>query len=156
MGYLVAGYAEAKPLYKIQLDPTMSLAGYANIQIDRPLAANLSAGMMGWHRAETNGLFAQPQSLTSLGVRLDWFDRGVFESGWHTNAMIKVDLVDAEYARVRYKVTQSYQRVRSDFYLNLGIGFQAIQAGNGVAQEDSGDYSAWLLPAWEFSIGRAF
>lgn len=147
------GYADT-PKYKIQLDPSMVLAGYANVQVDRAISETVSVGGMLWH-LDDNSWSNYDGSETSFGVRVEWFENDVFASGWHSNAMVKVDLENADYARTRFKLTQTYQWVPQDFLINLGIGVQFISESE-QAQRDLYEYQSWMLPAWEFSIGRAF
>jgi len=148
------GPVSADPNYKIQIDPAMSLVGYANVQLDREITPVLSAGIMVWHLDARS--WATFDDETSLGVRLDWFDRGVFEEGWHSNAMIKVDFDAEEYTRSRLKLTQSYQIVRSSLYMNMGIGVQFVMEPEDDEVSIYSQYQSWMIPAWEISIGRAF
>lgn len=140
--------------YKIQLDPTMAAAGYANLQVDRAINPVLSAGLMAWHLDRRSWGYNTVEE-SSYGIRIDWFEQGVFESGWHSNAMVKVDLEDGRYARTRVKLTQTYQFHRGTVYVNLGIGAQFVSEADAVRNELY-QYRSWLLPAWEFSVGRAF
>lgn len=142
---------EADPAWKVRIDPVMALADYANIEVDRQVADNLSVGLMLWHHAADS---FYSDDLSSAGIRLDWFDRDVFTSGWHSNLILKSDWTGAEVDRWRLKGTQTYQWDWSDFYLNAGIGVQWV-SGN---QANGGyyNYESWLLPAWEISIGRSF
>lgn len=152
---LVSPLAMAEsPSYKIQLDPSMALAGYANVQVDRAISETLSLGLMLWHFDEESWSNYDAEE-SSMGVRIDWFEDGVFDRGWHSNAMVKVDLENAQYARTRLKLTQSYQLVRGGVYVNLGIGVQFVSESD-LVQNDLYEYQSWMLPAWEFSVGRAF
>lgn len=146
-------FAES-PSYKIQLDPSMALAGYANVQVDRAISDTVSLGVMFWH-FDDESWTNYDGNETSMGVRIDWFEDGVFDRGWHSNAMVKVDLENAQYARTRLKLTQSYQLVRGGVFVNLGIGVQFVSESDQV-QSDLYEYQSWMLPAWEFSVGRAF
>lgn len=144
----------AEPLYKVQIDPTMALADYANIQVDRQITPTVSAGVMLWHHDRES--WSGGDDRTSVGVRLDWFDTGVFEQGWHSNAMVKVDLDKGDYARTRLKLTQSYQLERNQFFFNIGIGAQFVIEADTSEDTVYNNYQSWLLPAWEISIGRSF
>lgn len=140
--------------HKIHLDPVFAAAGYANVQLDRSISPTVSAGAMLWHLDEQSWGY-QGAEETSIGVRIDWFESGVYASGWHSNAMLKVDLEDGRYARTRLKLTQTFQFARGGMYANLGIGAQLVGEADWVSN-GLYEYRSWLLPAWEFSIGRAF
>lgn len=140
--------------YKIHIDPTMALAGYANVQLDRRVTSDLTAGVMVWHQ-DAASWSSSGLAQTSVGMRVDWFEQDAFASGWHTNAMVKVDLDNGRYARSRLKFTQTYQLARQDVYFNLGIGVQFV-AESDQAENDLYEYLSWMLPAWEFSVSRSF
>ena len=149
-------FGESSPHYKVQLDPFMAAAGYVNLQVDREVSPVLSVGLMGWYLDKDSWGNSTEQSDTSVGVRIDWFERGVFERGWHSNAMVKLDFEGADYARSRLKLTQSYQFVGAGVFIKLGIGAQFVAESSNA---DSGlyrNYQSWMLPAWEVSVGRAF
>jgi hypothetical protein len=148
--------AKEAPSYKLHIDPVMALAGYANIQLDKAIHSSVSIGGMVWHLDDSSwGGFSNNQE-TSLGVRIDWFETGVFQKGWHSNAMIKGDWLDSDYARTRVKLTQTYQFVGADLFVNLGIGAQFILESGGLDDTLYSDYQSWMLPSWEFSVSRAF
>jgi hypothetical protein len=151
---LAAAHARGEPLHKVQLDPLMVAAGYANIQIDREIGPTLSAGLMVWHLDDQSWGLRNEES--SFGVRIDWFEEGVFQQGWHSNAMVKVDLEEGAYARTRLKLTQTYQLVRSSYFVNLGIGAQFVAESQSLGSNEYYGYQSWMLPSWEFSVGRAF
>jgi hypothetical protein len=148
--------AQDTPSYKLHIDPIMALAGYANVQLDKAITPTLSIGGMVWHLdADSWGGFSDTQE-TSVGVRIDWFERGVFEKGWHSNAMIKGDWLDAGYARTRVKLTQTYQFVGETVFVNVGIGAQFIVESDTDENTLYSDYQSWMLPSWELSVSRAF
>ncbi|WP_196159556.1 hypothetical protein [Reinekea sp. G2M2-21] len=156
-GLLGAGSALAEqPDYKVHIDPTMAAAGYANVQLDRQISSMVSAGLMFWHLDDASWGSFDNQDETSIGVRLDWFEEGVFASGWHSNAMVKVDLQSARYARTRLKLTQTYQVLWRDIYANFGIGVQFLVESEQMSDSRYDGFQSWMLPAWEIAIGRAF
>lgn len=142
----------AEPVWKVRMDPALALADFPNLEIDRAVGDTLSIGLMLWHH-DRNDLIGRSQ--TSAGVRMDWFERSVFGSGWHSNLILKADWNEAELDRWRLKGTQTYQWAWGRFFFNAGIGAQLIM-GSGTAEEGYYDYESWLLPAWEISVGRAF
>lgn len=156
-GLLGAGSVLAEqPVYKVQIDPTLAAAGYANLQVDRLISPTVSAGLTFWHLDDASWGSFDNQNETSMGVRLDWFEEGVFATGWHSNAMVKVDLQDARYARTRLKLTQTYQVLWHDIYANFGIGVQFLAESEQVSDSRYDGFQSWMLPAWEIAIGRAF
>lgn len=151
----ISSSAFGKDHYKIQLDPTLSLLNYANIQVDRSVTDSVSIGAMYWYFHDRNGE-ETTETESSVGARVDWFDRGVFERGWHSNGMVKVDFEEGVYARTRLKLTQTYQLAFSSFYINLGIGAQFVDESEDIDDSLYSTYRSWLMPAWEFSLGRSF
>lgn len=152
---LPASLVCAEPAWKVRIDPLMTVADFPNLEIDRAISSTVSLGASAWHH---DGDWYSTRGITSLGVRLDWFDRGVFDAGWHTNVITKADFDDSGPARLRLKGTQTYQWVWSDFLVNAGIGIQLVadldDRSNG--QNSSFSSGGWVYPAWELSIGRAF
>ncbi|MEJ2043939.1 MAG: hypothetical protein P8X74_03155 [Reinekea sp.] len=141
--------------WKINTDPLMALAGYVNLQLDYALNNDLSTGVMLWYQDDDTWTTHSDTNKFSAGIRLDWYDEGVFSKSWHSNIMVKTDFENFSYARSRLKLTQSYQVVAADIFINIGIGAQI------VFEPESADsiysYSqTGVVPAWEFSIGRAF
>jgi hypothetical protein len=148
--------AQELPTYKVHIDPIMAIAGYANVQVDKSISSTVSVGAMLWHLNDASwGSFADEEE-TSAGIRIDWFETGVYQKGWHSNAMIKGDWLDSDYARTRIKLTQTYQLVRGDLFVNLGIGAQFVVESDAVKDSIYSEYQSWMLPSWEFSVSRAF
>lgn len=147
--------ALAEPAWKVRIDPLMAVADFPNLEVDRAISSTVSLGAGLWHH---DGNWYSTSRTTSLGARLDWFDRGVFEDGWHTNVITKADFNENGPARLRLKGTQTYQWVWSDFLVNAGIGIQFVaDIDDRSDRQNSGfGYDGWVYPAWELSIGRAF
>lgn len=152
---LTPGMTLADPNWKFRIDPLLAVADFPNLEIDRAVGPTVSLGAGLWHH---DGDWFSYERTTSLGLRLDWFDRGVFATGWHTNVITRADFTDNGPARLRLKGTQTYQWVWSDFLLNAGIGLQFVaDIDDSASGSDSGFGSdGWVYPAWELSIGRAF
>lgn len=150
----LVGTVVAEPHYKIHIDPVMAIADYANVQFDVAISPTVSTGIMLWHLDDDS--WTDPDDQSSFGLRVDWFDSGVFDTGWHSNAMVKVDLEDGQYARTRLKLTQTFQWVRNSFFMNFGIGAQFVSESASTKDSVYDDYQSLMLPAWELSIGRAF
>lgn len=142
----------AEPDWKVRMDPALALADFPNLEIDRALGDSVSLGFMLWHHDRSDLI---GRSQTSAGVRLDWYDRSVFTTGWHSNLIVKADWNEAELDRWRLKGTQTYQWAWRGVFLNAGIGVQLV-TGTRTNEEGYYDYESWLLPGWELSIGRAF
>ncbi|WP_028669738.1 hypothetical protein [Saccharospirillum impatiens] len=152
---LSPGMVLAEPNWKVRIDPLLAVADFPNLEIDRAISPTVSLGAGIWHH---DGDWFSYERTTSLGVRLDWFDRGVFTPGWHSNVITRADFNDNGIARLRLKGTQTYQWVWSDFLFNTGIGLQFVaDTDNSATSSDNGFGSdGWVYPAWELSIGRAF
>lgn len=151
---LLASSAGADPNWKVRMDPLMAIANFPNIEVDRALSPTVSAGVMAWYH--DNDWFAS-SSAASLGLRVDWFEQGVFADGWHTNLVLKSDWTNGEWDRLRLKGTQTYQWAWDSFFINAGIGAQLVSDGRVGGQAQVYDeYQPWLLPAWEISFGRSF
>lgn len=145
--------AHAEDTWKVRMDPLLALANFPNLEVDRAISPNLSVGAMIWH---FDGDWYDSEQMTSIGMRLDWFERGVFSSGWHTNLILKGDFVETQLERTRIKGTQTYQWSRNRFHINAGIGLQFLLGGFSDADDDVYVYDSWIYPAWELSIGRSF
>lgn len=150
---LLASAVCAEPQWKLRTDPLMALANIPNLEVDRALSPTLSMGAVLWH---SEGNWFGSGDVTSAGMRIDWFDRSVFEEGWHSNLIFKSDWVDGEWDRARLKGTQTYQWAWNTFYINAGIGVQLVTSGQGDQSQFYDDYRPWLIPAWEISLGRSF
>jgi len=155
-GFASFSFCDTNPSYKVQLDPLMTAAGYANLQVDRKVSPVLSTGVMAWYLDKNSWGNGSDRDQASLGVRVDWFETGVFQTGWHSNAMVKVDFDGGNYARSRLKLTQSYQFVAAGLFMNVGIGAQFVAETSAISDSLYNDYQSWMLPAWEVSVGRAF
>lgn len=148
-----ASMLHAQETWKVRMDPVLALASFPNLEVDRAISPNLSVGAMIWHFDD--GWF-NSEPMTSIGMRLDWFENGVFDSGWHTNLILKGDFLNRQLERTRIKGTQTYQWSRNRFHINAGIGLQFIVGGLSDADDDVYVYDSWVYPAWELSIGRSF
>lgn len=151
-----APFVSSELIYKVQMDPLMTLFGYANLHVDRAVSDSISVGVEIWTINGDDPLNFSYQTESSIGMRVDWFDHGVFERGWHSNAMLKVDYADGDYARTRLKLTQTYQLIKADVFLNVGIGTQFLFEADTDDGGLYGVYQPWLVPSWEVSLGRAF
>lgn len=151
---LLASTLGAEPHWKVRTDPFMALGDFPNIELDRAISQTVSVGGTLWHREDG---FYESSSAASAGVRIDWFEHGVFADGWHSNLILKSDWVDGDWDRLRLKGTQTYQWAWDSFFVNAGIGMQLVSSGTGDGGTQFYDeYDPWLLPAWEVSIGRSF
>lgn len=139
----LAAQAE-NPQWKVRVDPTLASVGFINVEIDRQINPLVSIGVMAW--GGNNASWAYENAL-SVGVRFDWFDNGVFESGWHTNGILKYDVNVQNTNALRLKLVQTYQWALPELFINAGIGIQFT---------NSRELDAFVLPAWEISLGRAF
>jgi hypothetical protein len=147
---LMTGLATAEPQYKIQVNPFLAAFGEVNIQVDRQVAENLSTGLMLTYLDPS--MSYDNEASSSIGIRLDRYDRGVFNSGWHTNAMLKINLSGTKLEDSRLVATQTYQKVRADFVFNAGLGLQIVYGGDASMF----GFGLFPIPSLEFSIGRAF
>lgn len=155
LALLLPVMALADPAWKIRMDPLMAIADFPNLEVDRAISPTVSLGASVWRH---DGAWYSGARNTSLGARIDWFDRGVFDAGWHTNVITKADFNDKGPARLRFKGTQTYQWVWSDFLVNAGIGIQFVADIDDQTSSRNSSFGAdgWVYPAWELSIGRAF
>lgn len=148
---LAAPAAVAEPRWKVRIDPLLALANYPNLEVDRALTPSVSVGAMAWHHS--GDWVSDGETRSSFGVRIDWYDRTVFSSGWHSNLILKSDWKGGAADRFRLKGTQTYQWAWDRFFVNAGIGVQFL---TGTESASYYDYESWVVPAWEVSVGRSF
>jgi hypothetical protein len=154
---LMTGLATAEPQYKIQLNPFTNLVDSVNIQVDRQVTDNMSTGLMLSYSDPSNDYYGysnESKATSSIAIRRDRFKEGVFNSGWHSDTIFRLDFYGTELTYGQLELTQSYQEVRADFLVNLGLG---LRVGYGELYQPSlYGPMLYIYPAVEFSIGRAF